>query len=124
MAASLMASFVAVFAKTVNPPTSKSIINSSRAVKAVFLSRENVLDLLQAIRRKRKGRVKHEDLCQAEAEVFGPAEAGYQVQFLTDWYQEDSRARRAGFTVPNRLLVFGKRGGNVRNSGVGRVLGC
>jgi hypothetical protein len=80
-----MASFVAVFAKTAYPTYIESITNNSRAAEAVFLSRENVLDLLQAIRRKRKGRVKHEDLCQAEAEVFGPAEAGYQVQFLADW---------------------------------------
>jgi len=31
---------------------------------------------------KWKGGLHHEEVCQAESEMFGPAETGYQVQFL------------------------------------------
>jgi hypothetical protein len=64
-----------------------------------------------SLRRKRKGRLKHEDIYQAETEVFGPLEAGYQVQFLR-LAKATSESKEAGLTVPNRLLAFENGRGN------------
>jgi len=43
--------------------------------------------------RKWKGRVKHENVYQAETDVFGPPEDGYQVQFLNELVEQPARAR-------------------------------
>jgi len=59
--------------------------------------------------RKWKGGDHHEEVCQAEAEVFGPPEAGYQVQFLNRVVMTTSESKEAGLAFPNRLLALGNR---------------
>jgi len=72
---------------------------------------------LRLIKAKTKGRLKHEDIYQAETEVFGPLEAGYQVQFLR-LARARNESKEAGLTVPNRLLAFEKYRENLNeNSG-------
>jgi hypothetical protein len=90
--------------KLITPPTLKSIAKTSRETDVVFVSRGNVSNLLWESRRRRKGRVKHEDVYQAETAVFGTPAAGYQVQFLKRLVITTSKSKETGLTVPIRVL--------------------
>ena len=47
-----------------------------------------------------EGGVHHEEVCQAESEVFGPPETSYQVQFLNGLVKRQARARSGKLVVP------------------------